>query len=349
MAEVLVAMSGGVDSSVAAAMLIEAGHSVTGVTLKLWGGESDSGCCSVSDVDDARRVAYRLGIEHHVFNFGEEFNEFVVDPYITAHQQGETPNPCVECNRHLKFDKLMRRADTLGFEMVATGHHARITTSNGPDGTIVRNIARGHDEAKDQSYVLYMLDQPTLARLMLPVGDITKDDVRRLATDIGLNTADKPDSQDVCFISSKGGRQVFLGDRIPLSPARLVDVDGHQVGEVESIELVTLGQRRGLNLGGDEERRYVIDIDRAAQTVTVGHQHDLLVKTQPIKNLTWTNEPVGAQTQIQCSAHGRVRQGTVEGSMIHWSDPQPRVAPGQAVVVYQGDRVVGGAVTGRAT
>ena len=348
MAEVMVAMSGGVDSSVAAALLIEAGHSVTGVTLKLWGGESDSGCCSVSDVDDARRVAYRLGIEHHVFNFADEFDEFVVEPYVSAHQRGETPNPCVECNRHLKFDKLMRRADTLGFDMVATGHHARIVSRQGIDSAPVRYVARGCDKAKDQSYVLYMLDQATLARLLLPVGDITKGRVREIASEIGLNTADKPDSQDVCFISSKGGRRVFLGDRIALSPARLVDVDGQTIGQVSSIELVTLGQRRGLNLGGDEERRYVVDIDRQAEEVTVGHREDLMVSSQPVRDLIWTDAPVGGEVQVQCSAHGSCRAATIKGSEILWSQPQPRVAPGQAVAIYCDDRVVGGGVTERA-
>src|SRR4051812_33667614 len=162
---VLVAMSGGVDSSVAAAMLLEQGYAVTGVTMKLWGGDSDSGCCSVSDVDDARRVAQQLGIAFHVFNFGDDFDEHVVAPYVDAHAHGLTPNPCIECNRHLKFDRLLHRAEMLGFDLVATGHHARVVTR--PDGT--RRLARGADAAKDQSYVLYMLEQHQLARVVLPV------------------------------------------------------------------------------------------------------------------------------------------------------------------------------------
>ena len=207
---VLVAMSGGVDSSVAAALLVEAGHEVVGATLKLWGGPSDAGCCSVADVDDARSVARRLGIEHHVFNFGDDFEEHVVAPYVADHAAGRTPNPCIECNRHLKFDRLLRRADALGFDAVATGHHARIVEL--ADGS--RRIARGADAAKDQSYVVHVVSLDALARVRFPVGHLTKHDVRAEAARLGLLTADKPDSQDVCFITATGGRSTFLGDRI---------------------------------------------------------------------------------------------------------------------------------------
>src|SRR3954447_21683437 len=165
-------MSGGVDSSVAAALLLEQGHEVMGATMKLWGGESDSGCCSVSDVDDARRVAPQLGIVHHVFAFGDDFDRHVVAPYVDAHAAGRTPNPCIECNRHLKFDRLLRRAMQLGYDAVATGHHARIVH----DGARWR-LRRGADPAKDQSYVLHMLDQASLAHTLLPVGALTKAEV----------------------------------------------------------------------------------------------------------------------------------------------------------------------------
>ena len=351
MAEVLVAMSGGVDSSVAAAVLVDAGHTVVGVTLKLWGGASDSGCCSVSDVDDARRVAQRLGIDHHVFNFGDEFDRYVVDPYVDAHAAGKTPNPCVECNRHIKFDKLFRRADALGFDLVATGHHARIVAdaedggrTAGPAAPVVHRIGRGADPAKDQSYVLHMLDQAQLARLLLPVGELTKADVRAMAADLDLPTAAKPDSQDVCFIHSEGGRQAFLGDRIPLVPAQLVDTEGHAVGQVSSVELVTLGQRRGLDLGGSTERRYVVDVDRPAGVVTVGPRSALLTDRQAIDGLAWSHRPIDAPFDFQCSAHGSTRRGRLDGSTVVWDEPQPKVARGQSIAIYADDLVVGGGV-----
>lgn len=343
----MVAMSGGVDSSVAAGLLLEAGHEVVGVTLKLWGGESDSGCCSVSDVDDARRAARRLGIEHHVFNFGEEFERHVIDPYVEAHAEGRTPNPCVECNRHVKFDKLLRRADALGFGSVATGHHARVVGDPITGDHRVRRIARGADGAKDQSYVLHMLGQSELARLVLPIGHLSKTEVRRRAESWGLGTAAKPDSQDVCFIHSDGGRRAFLGDRIPLAPAAVVDGDGNHLGEVPSVELVTIGQRRGLDLGGDTDRRYVVDVDVGSRRVTVGRREALMVDRQPVTDLAWTHRPVEGPLGFQCSAHGTVRAGRLEGSTIVWDEPQQRVAAGQSIAAYVGEVVVAGALAAR--
>ena len=256
---VLVAMSGGVDSSVAAALMIDAGHCVSGVTLKLWGGESDNGCCAVSDTDDARRVAHRLGIEHHVFNFGEEFDRHVVEPYVAAHQAGETPNPCVECNRHIKFDKLLRRARALGFDAVVTGHHVRRVQD--PQGRW--RLARAVDQAKDQSYVLNMLSTEDLDDVWFPIGEMTKDSVRALATERGLVTAAKPDSQDVCFITRTAGRSAFLSERIELHPGLVVDESGKTVGSTDAIELVTIGQRRGLDLSGGGARRFVTEVNVA--------------------------------------------------------------------------------------
>jgi tRNA-specific 2-thiouridylase len=332
---VLVAMSGGVDSSVAAALLVEAGHEVVGVTLKLWGGESDRGCCSVADVDDARSVARRLGIDHHVFNFADDFEARVVGPYVADHAAGRTPNPCIECNRHLKFDRLLRRADALGFDAVATGHHARIV-----DG----RVARGADPAKDQSYVLHVLRRPELERLRFPVGHLTKAQVRAEAGRLGLATADKPDSQDVCFITASGGREAFLGSRIELRPARVVDRDGTTVGRVDAVELVTLGQRRGLGLSGGGPVRYAVAVDAAAGVVTVGGPEALLSDRVEVEDLQWVDGPVeGAALEAQCSAHGVPRPCRVAGGAVFWSEPQRRVAAGQSVVIYAGDQVVAGA------
>ena len=333
---VLVAMSGGVDSSVAAALLLDAGHDVTGSTMRLWGGESDTGCCSVADVDDARRVAQQLGIAHYVFDFGDDFHAGVVEPYVAAHAAGQTPNPCIECNRTVKFDRLLRRAEVLGFDAVATGHHARVVEEGGR-----WRLRRGADPAKDQSYVLHMLGQGALARTLLPVGELTKEQVRARAAGLGLRTAAKPDSQDVCFIT-RGGRERFLAGRLPLRPGRVVDQAGTEVATVPAVQLVTIGQRRGLGLGGGPSARYVVDV--RDDTVVVGDQEDLLVERTELRDVTWVDEPVSGPVAVQCSAHGRPRSATVRGTTIDWSVPSPRVAPGQSVVLYDGDDVLGGGI-----
>jgi tRNA-specific 2-thiouridylase len=346
---VLVAMSGGVDSSVAAARLVAAGHDVVGATMKLWGGPSDSGCCSVADVEDARRVAQQLGIAHHVFNFGDDFERDVVTPYVADHAAGRTPNPCVACNRHLKFDRFLRRADQLRFDMVATGHHARIARSRRGF-----RLLRGRDPAKDQSYVLHMLGQEQLARVLLPVGELTKPQVRQLATELGLRTAAKPDSQDVCFIPRTGGRAEFLGTRIPLHPGRVVDTAGAPVTTVPAVELVTVGQRRGLGPAGrpgpatTADRRYALAVDTAARTVTVGLMSDLLVDRVAVAAWTWVSDPSedGDPVEIQTSAHGQPVPGRWHGRPpeLHLDAPFRRVAPGQSVVAYRGEEVLGGGI-----
>jgi tRNA-specific 2-thiouridylase len=337
---VLVAMSGGVDSSVAAALLLEAGNDVVGATLKLWGGESDSGCCSVADVDDARWVASRLGIEHHTFSFGDDFDAHVVAPYVADHAAGRTPNPCIECNRHLKFDRLLRRADALGFDAVATGHHARIVEH--ADGG--RRVARGADPAKDQSYVVHMLDDATLARVRFPVGHLTKADVRAVASRLGLGTADKPDSQDVCFITATGGRTAFLEPRLETHEGTVVDRTGEPVGRVPAVELVTIGQRHGLGLPGGTAPRYVVGVDVPSATVTVGDRRDLLTDQVELEHLDWVGAPVGGPLAAQTSAHGSPRACRVEGTVVCFDEPARRVAPGQSVVLYRSDEVVGGGI-----
>ena len=340
MTRVMVAMSGGVDSSVAAALACENGDEVVGVTLKLWGGDSDSGCCSVSDVDDARRAADSLGIEHHVFNLGDDFDEYVVAPYVKAHSAGLTPNPCIECNRHIKFDRLLNRAKALGFEKIVTGHHARIVKQK--DETF--RIARAVDEAKDQSYVLYMLNQNQMSSLHLPVGEMTKDQVREKANSLGLRVATKPDSQDVCFITREKGRADFLGQRIPLTPGRVVDENGAEVGQVEAIELVTVGQRRGMLLAGGKEPRYANNIDIESATVTVGTPDQLLVEQTEFRDPLWSANEIKGEFLVQTSAHGKPKLANIEGDLLVWEQPHSRVASGQSLVFYEEDQVVGGAI-----
>jgi tRNA-uridine 2-sulfurtransferase len=350
---VLVAMSGGVDSSVAAALLVEQGHDVVGATLKLWGGPSDSGCCSVADVDDARRVAQQLGIAHHVFNLTEAFDRHVVSPYVGEHARGRTPNPCIECNRSMKFDRLLRRSERLGFDRLATGHHARVT---GPsDDAVGRRLRRGADVAKDQSYVLSILGQDALARVLFPVGEMTKKEVRAHARRLGLRTAAKPDSQDVCFIGSTEGRQGFLSRRMELHPGDVVDGAGRPAGGVEAVELVTVGQRRGMGHGSDGKRRYVTHVDVAARRVTVGSAAEALRSSVllPAGSLTWVDRPLdpGSRAVAQVSAHGRPVPCTVEthdaGLRVRFDAPQRPVAPGQTVALYDAldpDAVLGAGV-----
>ncbi len=346
---VLVAMSGGVDSSVAAALLVEEGHDVVGATLKLWGGPSDSGCCSVADVDDARRVAQQLGIEHHVFNLTDEFDRHVVAPYVEAHVQGRTPNPCIECNRSIKFDRLLARSDRLGFDRLATGHHARVAT-----GTPLR-LRRGTDVDKDQSYVLSMLGQAELGRVLFPVGEMTKSDVRTHALRLGLRTAAKPDSQDVCFIGSVEGRQGFLSGKLDFHPATVTNGRGETVGTVDAVELVTVGQRRGMGHGTDGARRYVTAVDVPARRVTVGSAAEAVTSAVvlPDATLTWVDRPLlhGARAVAQVSAHGRPAPCAVDrsgdGLVVRFDVPQRPVAPGQTVALYDvtdPDAVVGAGI-----
>jgi tRNA-specific 2-thiouridylase len=336
MARVLVMMSGGVDSSVAAALLLEQGHDVTGVTLKLWGGESDSGCCSVSDVEDARRVAAQLGVPHYVFNFADAFDADVVAPYVDAYANGETPNPCVECNRSMKFGRVLERARQLDYDFVATGHHARIVaTADGPA------LARATDAAKDQSYVLYMLGPDELARARFPVGELTKAEVRARARALGLRTADKRESMDVCFIT-RGGREAFLGARIPRRGGNIVDEHGAVVGSHDGIDAFTVGQRRGLGVAVGE-RRYVNDIAPDTATVTVGPRDTMLRDRVQLRDVQCTRairDPLFAQAR----AHGTPFAASLHGDELVFAQPQPRIAPGQVVAFYDADICCGGGV-----
>lgn len=341
---VLLALSGGVDSSVAAAILRDAGHDVVTATMKLWVGASDSGCCSAADVEDARRAASHLGLDHHVFNFTEEFDESVVDPYVAAHAAGLTPNPCVECNRHLKFAAFLDRALRLGFDMIATGHHARVTRDR-----LGVSLRRGVDTSKDQSYVLSSLSSNQLERVLLPVGEMTKADVRRLAASLGLRTAAKPDSQEVCFVAGRRGpesRRLFLEGRIELHAGVVVDAEsGKVLADLPAVELVTVGQRRGLGIAAGG-RRFALDVDVAGRRVLVGDEASLDVAGVRLREVSWVDAPVpeGSVVQAQASAHGRPFSAVVTREGLRFSAPRRRIAPGQVVAMYEGDRVLGSGI-----
>jgi tRNA-specific 2-thiouridylase len=342
---VLVAMSGGVDSSVAAARLVDDGHDVTGVTLKLWGGPSDSGCCSVADVEDARRVAAQIGIPHYVFNLTDAFEEHVVAPYVDAYATARTPNPCVECNRSIKFGALFERMTALGFDALATGHHARVVH----DETGRPRLARGRDNSKDQSYVLFMLEQRHLERTLLPVGELTKAGVRAEAERRGLRTAAKAESMDVCFIT-RGGRSEFLAGRAGRRPGAIVGVDGAHLGVHDDAARFTIGQRRGTGVAAGE-RRFVVDIDAATATVTLGQRRDLLRDHVELDDLVLDREIQARDVRVQAQtrAHGEpfaaaVRRDGDRRATVTFATSQPRVAPGQVVALYDGDFVLGGGV-----
>jgi tRNA-specific 2-thiouridylase len=332
-------MSGGVDSSIAAALLRDAGHDVTGVTLKLWGGESDSGCCSVSEVEDARRVAAQLGIPHYVFNFADDFTRDVVDPYVASYAAGATPNPCVECNRSIKFGRLLERSSALGFDAIATGHHARVERSGR-----VHRLLRGADRAKDQSYVLYMLGQHELSRTLLPVGALTKPEVRERAHALRLRTADKAESMDVCFIT-RGGRSEFVKSHVAVAAGAIVGIDGAELGRHDGITDFTVGQRRGVGVALGE-RRYVVGIDAPTATITLGTRDDLARDEVALRDVRFVDArpSPGDVLTAQTRAHGEPVTASLVGTTVRFAALQSRVAPGQVVALYDGDVLVGGGI-----
>jgi tRNA-specific 2-thiouridylase len=341
-------MSGGVDSSVAAALLQEQGYEVIGITMRLWTQEDPSApryqrrCCSVEDTDDARAAAETLGIRHYVLNLEREFAAEVVRPFVDEYVRGRTPNPCLACNQRVKFRPLMAQAAALGAQYLATGHYARIRR-NGQG----YELWRAADSAKDQSYVLYTLGQGELARLLFPVGDYTKPQVRQMARQLGLPNADKPDSADICFIPS-GDYARFVAQRADVRPGPIVDTAGHVVGQHAGIVGYTVGQRRRLPARGGQGPLYVIGVDAAANAVVVGPADSLLAPGLVAEDVSFVSQPPSGEVPVLAQIRYRgapvpatllVRDGTAE---VRFAEPQRAVTPGQAVVFYDGQRVLGG-------
>ncbi len=340
----LVAMSGGVDSSVAAALMRDAGHDVTGVTLKLWSGPNGeaptAGCCTVSDAEDARRVAAQLDIPYYVLDYTEEFRDGVVDRFVNDYATGRTPNPCIECNRTVKFDRLLSRLDDFDCDFLVTGHHARSVETNG-----TWSLRRGKDAAKDQSYVLSMLTQKELGRTRFPVGELTKSEVRSVAAGMGLRTAKKPESMDICFVGQRDYRG-FLNDHAPevFTPGEMVDTNGRHLADHDGIVGFTIGQRRGLGVAVGEPR-FVVRIEPASATVVLGTKEELGVDEVELSNIVWTDEnSTPREFGAQYRAHGETVPATLVGSVLRFGERQTAVAPGQTVAFYDGEAVLGGAL-----
>ena len=350
MKKALIAMSGGVDSSLAAKLIKDAGYDCIGCTMKLYDNE-DIGisrkhtCCSLDDVEDARSVAYKIGIPYYVFNYKDGFRENVIRRFVEAYESGRTPNPCIDCNRYMKFDRLLNQATVLGCDYVVTGHYARIEEKYG-----VYYLKKALDETKDQSYVLYSLTQEQLAHTLFPLGNMQKSQVRRLAEENQFINADKPDSQDICFVPS-GDYTEFLERYTGKKylPGNFLDVDGNVIGQHKGTIHYTIGQRKGLAVALGKPM-YVRQIDVAANTVTLVEDSGLYSDTLTATDFNWICDKQPAEA-VRCQAKIRYRHreqpanvyplpdGTVK---VIFDTPQRAITPGQAVVLYDGDIVLGG-------
>ncbi len=350
--KILVAMSGGVDSSVAAKLLTDQGNECIGCTMKLYNNE-DVGiprshtCCSLEDVEDARRVAWDLGMEYFVFNFSYDFREKVIDKFVDSYCRGLTPNPCIDCNRYMKFEKLFDRADILECSHIATGHYARISYENGR-----YCLKKALDPSKDQSYVLYSMTQEQLSRTLFPLGELCKTETRAIASSGSFINADKPDSQDICFVPDgdhAAAIERFLGH--PAPEGDYISPDGEILGRHRGIIRCTIGQHRGLGIDLPG-KRYVCRICARDNTVTLGTADDLYGSRAVLSDVNWISG-VAPEGPIKCRVKIRYRQPEQPAAVIPtgkdtaeiiFDQPQRAVTPGQAAVFYDGDYVLGGGV-----
>ncbi|MEX2581756.1 MAG: tRNA 2-thiouridine(34) synthase MnmA [Gemmatimonadota bacterium] len=349
---VLVAMSGGVDSSVAAALLVEQGHRVIGVTMKTFCYSEVEGpsqtCCGLDGIMDARSVADRLGIPHYVFDVERDFTRDVIDDFVSEYAAGRTPNPCVRCNGNTKFRDLLKRGEMLGCDAIATGHYARMGVGEAGDPV----LRRGIDREKDQAYFLWGLPPELLPKLLFPLGALTKPEVRERARALGLRTADKPESQEICFVPT-GNYVDVLEDRLgadhpSLAPGPLVSSTGETIGEHEGYARYTIGQRRGIG-GGHGRRLYVIGARPETREVIVGDFDEIFRDELEVGELNWFGQPPreGDEVELQIrhravAAPAHVLAGDGDSIRFRFEEPQRAVAPGQSAVVFRGDSVLGG-------